>query len=211
MPRSNKRPKAAGGSVHSAGSASSKLGSAAFDSDDNFIYSDAEAAADQPVTKPPTLKSSSSVKSASSTGSRMPLPLNIEKALLQDILKSGGIALCDAGKSQGLCALLYSNKELFGSQGDIIHSKTIQRVKHLKKLPEDKFLKVISRRKVKISKAEAEAAVSNPPSAIRTKSRGDLSNLEDLEDYEDFPEPDFVQSTVTTKRAALSTPEPVKA
>jgi len=114
-PRSNKRPKAAGGSVHSAGSASSKLGSAAYDSNDNFIYSDGEAATDQPVTKPPTLKSLSSAKSASSTGSRRPLPLNIEKALLQDILKSGGIALYDAGKSQGLCALLDSIKELFGS------------------------------------------------------------------------------------------------
>ena len=209
-PRSNRRQKAAGGSVHSAGSASSKLGSAALDSDDDFIYSDAEAVADQPVTKPPTLKSSSSVKSASSTGSRTPLPLNIEKALLQDILKSGGIAIYDAGKSQGLCRLLDSNKELFGSRGDNIRSKISQRVKYLKKLPEDKFLKVVSRRKVKISKAEAAAAASNPPSAIRTKSRGDVSDLEDLEDYEDFPEPDFVQGTVTAKRPALSSPEPVK-
>jgi len=138
-PRSKKRPKAAGGSVHSAGSASSKLGSAAFDSDNDCMYSDAEAAADQLLTRPPTLKSSSSVKSASSTGSRTPLPLNIEKVLLQDILKSGGIALNDAGKSQGLCALLDSNKELFGSRGDNIRSKISQRVKHLKKLPEDKF------------------------------------------------------------------------
>jgi len=183
LPRSNKRPKAAGGSVHSAGSASSKLGSAAFDGDGDFIYSDAEAAADQPVTRPPTLKSSSSVKSTSSAGSRMPLPLNIEKALLQDILKSGRIALYDAGKSQGLCALLGSNKDLFGSRGDKIRSKISQRVKHQKKLPEDKFLKVVSRRKVKISKkAEAETTASNPPSAIRTKSRGDVSDLEDLED-----------------------------
>ena len=210
-PRSNKKPKAAGGSVHSAGSASSKLGSATFESDDDFIYSDAEAAADQSVTKPPTLKSSSSVKSASSTGSRTPLPLNIEKALLQDILKSGGIAIYDAGKSQGLCALLDSNKELFGSRGDNIRSKISQRVKYLKSLPEDKFLKVVSRRKVKISKkAEAEAAASNPPSAIRTQSRGDLSDLEDLEDYEDLPEPDVVPSTVTAKSPALSSPEPVK-
>jgi len=65
---------------------------------------------------------------------------------------------------------------------------------------------------VKISKkAEAEAAASDPPSAIRTKSRGDVSDLEDLEDYEDFPEPDFVQSIVTAKSPALSSPEPVKA
>jgi len=73
-------------------------------------------------------------------------------------------------------------------------------------------LKVVSRCKVKIDKAEA--ASSNPPSAIRTKSRGDVSDLEDLEDYEEFPEPepdsDFVQSTVTAKRPALSSPEPVK-
>jgi len=67
------------------------------------------------------------------------LPLNIEKALLQDILKSGGIAIYDAGKSQGLCALLASNKELFGSQGDNIRYKISQRVKYLKKYPKISF------------------------------------------------------------------------
>jgi len=70
-------------------------------------------------------------------------------------------------------------------------------------------LKVVSRRKVKISK-NAEAAASNPPSAIRTKSRGNISDLEDLEDYEDFPDPDFVHSIVTAKSPALSSPEPIK-
>lgn len=206
-PRSNKRPKSAVGSVHSAGSASSKLGSATLDSDDDFIYSDAEADQPREFTKPPTLKSSSSVKSTSSTGSRTPLPLNIEKALLQDILKSGGISLYNAGKSQGVCALLDNNKEFFGSRGDKICSKISQRVKCLKKLPQEKFLKVVSRHKVKISKTATAAAAFDPPLSIRAKSRGDVS---DLEDFDDFVEPDAVQSTVTAKRPAHNSPEPVR-
>ena len=214
-PRSNKstRQKSAVGSVHSTGSAASKLASAA-DSDDDIIFSDSESV--QPFKKPATLKSAASVKSETSTGSsRSNLPLNVEKALLQDITKSGGIALYDAGKSQGLCALLDSNREFFGARGDKTRTKIGQRVKYLKSLPDHKYKAVLKRVKVKVSKAEAAAATSAPPSAIKTKGRddefSDLENNNQEDDAEDNAVPDFVQSSVTkAKKSSLSSPAPVK-
>jgi len=130
-PRSNKSTRQRS-AVGNRGSAASKLGSAA-DSDANFIFLDSESV--QPFKKPLTLKSVAPVKSESSTGSRSSLPLHIEKALLQDIIKSGGISLCDTGKLQGLCALLDSSKEFFGARGDKIQTRIGQRVKHLKVCP----------------------------------------------------------------------------
>jgi hypothetical protein len=207
-PRSNNsRPRSVLGSAHSAGSASSANKPAAFDSDDNFLYSDAESVPKGPPTKPRTLKSSSSVKSESSTGSRTRLPRNIEKALLQDITKSGGIALYDAGKSQGLCDLLNSNKELFGPWGDNIRTRIGQRVRYLKSLPEEKYKKVLKKAQVKV-----KSSASDPPSAIKTKGEELFSDLED-DSQEDEPEPDFVQSAAKELRpeiAVSSGPVPVQ-
>ena len=196
--------------VGSTGSAARKLGSAA-DSDDDIIFSDSESF--QPFKKPATLKSAVSVRSESSTGSRSSLPLNVEKALLQDITKTGGISLYDAGKAQGLCVLLDSNKEFFGARGDNIQTRIGQRVKYLKGLPDDKYRKVLKRVQVRVTKAKA--AASAPPSAIKTKGREDeLSDLEndpqEDDDAEDDTVPDIVQSSATkANKSGLSSPTPV--
>ena len=194
---------------------------AAADSDDDFVYSDAESV--QGVFKKPrTLKSASSVKSESSTGSRSRLPLNIEKALLQDITKTGGIALYDAGKSQGLCKILDNNKEYFGSRGDKIRTKIGQRVRYLKSLPEERYKKVLKKFQVKV-KDESKAS-SVLPSSIKTK-RGDdvfsdledraVSDLEDNDFKEDELQPDIVQSTSINAKprptVVLSRSTPVQA
>jgi len=141
--------------------------------------------------------------------------LNVEKALLQDITKSGGIALYDAGKAQGLCVLLDSNKEFFGARGDKIRTRIGQRVKYLKALPDDKYRAVLKRVNVKVKKSEA--ATSAPPSAIKTKGReDDLSDLENDSQEDDGAEddddvPDFVQSSATkANKPDLSSPTPVK-
>jgi len=138
--------------------------------------------------------------------------LNIEKALLQDITKSGGISLYDTGRAQGLCSILDSNKEFFGARGDKIRIRIGQRVKCLKGLPGDKCRKVLKRVQVRVSKAEA--AASAPPSAIKTKGRedefSDLENDSQDDNAEDDNVPDFVQSSATKAiKSGLSSPTPV--
>lgn len=117
--------------------------------------------------------------SGTSTGSnkREKLSLVVEKQLLQDIEERGGLALFDAGKTQGLAELLdnQERENIYGPKGGPLREKIRKRVFLFKKWDTDRYRTHLRRLGVKRRKSVAATL----PSAIDEEGDQDVSDLED--------------------------------
>ena len=141
-------------------------------SSDEFEFSDADNVAP---------KTTGSVTSTGSKGTRKQLSLNIQKTVLQDIENSGGIGLFTVGQSQALAKLLDNPERatIYGNRGDKIRRKISQWIHKLKQWPRDKYLeKCLSAGVARVSNPSATASrkqLSSPPQVISTSASTSVS------------------------------------
>lgn len=153
--------------------------SVAGDSADDLEFSDNDSASSSvPYSTSASLDTSNQTKKRKPTR----LPFAVEKQLLIDIERKGGIKFFDAGKKQGHRVLFDERPELFGDIGHPIRDKARKRLNYLKKLPTADYFQVLARLGVKPhlkhipreTKEEdtpqpdpvASSSAANPPSSI---------------------------------------------
>jgi len=155
--------------------------------------------------------SSGSVTSAGSN--REKLELCVEKQVLKDIEERGGLHFFEKGKTQGLSQLLDNpdRRRLYGERGDSTRKKISRRVRYLKKLTYQQYIKVLTSYRLepaKLTKAEVESIESaQPVKSIQTKAvkKEDVSDLEDEDDDASF-QPDPIGSSSTPSKKSIKSP-----
>lgn len=186
------------------------------------IDSDDDIPADQNTDKflpPPqykrvaTAQASSSGSVVSAGSNRGKLEFCVEKQVLKDIEESGGLHLFEKGKTQGLSQLLDNpdRRRLYGERGDGTRKKISRRVRYLKQLPYQQYIKLLTSYKIdaaKLTKAEIESIESaQPVKSIQTKAvkKEDVSDLEDEDDDASF-QPERVVSSSTPRKKSIKSP-----
>jgi hypothetical protein len=126
---------------------------------------------------------SSIASGASNQRTREKLQLHVEKQVVQDIEDNGGIAVFNAGKTQGTCSLLDNpeRSNLYGPRGGPLRDKIRKRIQVFKKWDVKKYLTHLKKLGVKRSgKNKTPGRAPSPlPDAIQEEKEADVSDLEE--------------------------------